>query len=241
MREVVLDTETTGLHPDKGDRIIEIGALELLNHIPSGNSFHTYLNPLIEGEISDEAFKIHGLTTDFLSNKPIFSEVVESLIEFIGASKLIIHNAKFDVGFINYEIQRLKNSNLAIYEKLPYGEIDNDNIVDTLEIAKNLYPGKSVSLDSLCIKFGINNKRKGKHGALIDSEILSEVYLELAGGKQPGFQFLSIDRETKDLHERNIEKKNFNRKNPLVNNRLSQEEIGLHREFISEIQNNFWI
>ena len=240
MREVVLDTETTGLYPDKGDRIIEIGALELLNHIPSGNTFHTYLNPLIEGEISDEAFKIHGLTTDFLSNKPIFSEVVESLIEFIGVSKLIIHNAKFDVGFINYEIQRLKNSDLAIYEKLPYGEIDNDNIVDTLEIAKNLYPGKSVSLDSLCIKFGINNKRKGKHGALIDSEILSEVYLELAGGKQPGFQFSKTNPETKDVYERNTGKKSFIRKNPLEGKRLSQEERKLHREFLSEMRNNFW-
>ena len=240
MREVVLDTETTGLHPDKGDRIIEIGALELLNHIPSGNSFHTYLNPLIEGEISDEAFKIHGLTTDFLSNKPIFSEVVESLIEFIGASKLIIHNAKFDVGFINYEIQRLKDSDLSIYEKLPYGEIDNENVVDTLEIAKNLYPGKSVSLDSLCIKFGINNKRKGKHGALIDSEILSEVYLELAGGKQPVFQFSKTNPETKDVYERNTGKKSFIRKNPLEGKRLTQEERKLHREFISEMQNNFW-
>ena len=240
MREVVLDTETTGLHPERGDRIIEIGALELLNHIPSGHSFHTYLNPLIEGEISDEAFKIHGLTTDFLSNKPIFSEIIENLVKFIGVSKLIIHNAKFDVGFINYELQRLKNSDLTVYEKLPYGEIDNESVVDTLEIAKNLYPGKSVSLDSLCIKFGINNKRKGKHGALIDSEILSEVYLELTGGKQPGFQFSKTNPETKDLHEHNIGIKSFIRKNPLEGKRLTQEERKLHREFVSEMQNNFW-
>ena len=240
MREVVLDTETTGLRPDKGDRIIEIGGIELINHIPSGNTFHTYLNPLIEGDMSDESFKVHGLTTEFLSNKPLFSEIVEDLVDFIGGSKLIIHNAKFDVGFINHEIQRLKNSDLAIYEKLPYVEIDNENVVDTLEIAKNLYPGKSVSLDSLCIKFGINNKRKGKHGALIDSEILSEVYLELAGGKQPGFQFSRIDLETKHVHQHYIGKKSFNRKNPLEGKRLSQEEADLHRQFISEIKNNFW-
>ena len=240
MREVVLDTETTGLRPDKGDRIIEIGGIELINHIPSGNTFHTYLNPLIEGDMSDESFKVHGLTTEFLSNKPLFSEIVEDLVDFIGRSKLIIHNAKFDVGFINHEIQRLKNSDLEIYEKLPYGEIEYTNVVDTLEIAKNLYPGKSVSLDSLCIKFGINNKRKGKHGALIDSEILSEVYLELAGGKQPGFQFSRIDFDTKNVHQHRIRKKNFIRKNILEEKRLSQEETDLQREFISEIKNNFW-
>ena len=240
MREVVLDTETTGLNPDKGDRIIEIGAIELLNHIPSGNTFHAYLNPLIEGDMSDESFKVHGLTTDFLSDKPLFSEIVEDLVTFIGESKLIIHNAKFDVGFINHEIQRLKNSDLAIYEKLPYQEIENENVVDTLDMAKTLYPGKSVSLDSLCIKFGINNKRKGKHGALIDSEILSEVYLELAGGKQPGFQFSSNGFESEDANEHHIKKESFIRKNPLLGKRLSQEEIDLHREFISEMQNNFW-
>ena len=240
MREVVLDTETTGLHPDKGDRIIEIGAIELINHIPSGNTFHTYLNPLIEGDMSDESFKVHGLTTDFLSNKPLFSEIVEDLVTFIGDSKLIIHNAKFDVGFINHEIQRLKNSYLAIYEKLPYGEIEYGNVVDTLEIAKNLYPGKSVSLDSLCIKFGINNKRKGKHGALIDSEILSEIYLELAGGKQPDFQFSVVDPETENVYQHNTIKKRFIRKNLLEGKRLSQEETKLHREFISEMKYNFW-
>ena len=240
MREVVLDTETTGLHPDKGDRIIEVGAIELINHIPSGNTFHTYLNPLIEGDMSDESFKVHGLTIDFLSDKPLFSEIVEDLVTFIGSSKLIIHNAKFDVGFINHEIQRLKNSDLTIYEKLPYGEVDNENVIDTLEIAKNLYPGKSVSLDSLCIKFGINNKRKGKHGALIDSEILSEVYLELAGGKQPGFEFSSLDLKTKNIPENTREPKNFTRKNRLIEKRLSKEEISLHVEFVSEMKKNFW-
>ena len=240
MREVVLDTETTGLQADKGDRIVEIGAVELINHIPSGNTFHTYLNPLIEGDMSDESFKVHGLTTEFLSNKPLFSEIIESLVNFVGESKLIIHNAKFDIGFINYELQRLENSNQNLYKRLPYKELRNENVVDTLEIAKNLYPGKSVSLDSLCIKFGINNKRKGKHGALIDSEILSEIYLELTGGKQPGFEFSNVDFETKEINKNNMVRKKFIRKNPSSSNRLSQEEIALHREFISKIEKNFW-
>ena len=240
MREVVLDTETTGLDPDKGDRIVEIGAIELVNHIPTGNTFHCYLNPLLEGEMPIESFKVHGLSVDFLSDKPLFSEIIENLIMFVGGSKLIIHNAKFDVGFINYEIQRLENSNFDIYDKLPYKEIQSENIIDTLEIAKKLYPGKSVSLDSLCIKFGIDNKRKGKHSALIDSEILSEVYLELVGGKQPGFEFSQIGSETDDKNRRKIEKRNFIRKYPLTESRVSRKEIELHKEFISKMTKNFW-
>ena len=240
MREVVLDTETTGLNPDKGDRIVEIGAIELVNHIPTGNTFHCYLNPLINGEMPIESFNVHGLSVDFLSDKPLFSEMIENLITFVGDSKIIIHNAKFDVLFINYEMQRLENSNPDIYDKLPYKEINSENIIDTLEIAKNLYPGKSVSLDSLCIKFGINNKRKGKHGALIDSEILSEVYLELVGGKQPGFEFSQGVSETDNMNKKTIEKRNFIRKNPLNKNRLSQKEMTLHMEFISEMKKNFW-
>ena len=240
MREVVLDTETTGLNPDKGDRIVEIGAIELVNHIPTGNTFHCYLNPLLEGEMPIESFKVHGLSADFLSDKPLFSEMIENLIMFVGNSKLIIHNAKFDIGFINHEIQRLENSNFDVYDKLPYKEIHNERIIDTLEIAKKLYPGKSVSLDSLCIKFGIDNKRRGKHGALIDSEILSEVYLELAGGKQPGFEFSQVGSETDDGEKKIIEKTNFIRKNPIARTRVSQKEVELHREFISKMKRNFW-
>ena len=240
MREVVLDTETTGLNPDKGDRIVEIGAIELINHIPTGNTFHCYLNPLLEGEMPIESFKVHGLSLDFLSDKPLFSEMIKSLIIFIGDSKLIIHNAKFDIGFINYEIQRLQNSNCDIYDRLPYKEIKSENTIDTLEIAKNQYPGKSVSLDSLCLKFGINNKRKGKHGALIDSEILSEVYLELTGGKQPGFEFSQEGFDTDDRNKEKKEKKSFIRKHPLTESRVSQKEVKLHMEFISQMKKNLW-
>ena len=240
MREVVLDTETTGLNFNNGDRIVEVGAIELINHIPTGNTFHSYLNPLLDGEMPDESFKVHGLSVDFLSNKPLFSEVVESLLTFVGNAKLIIHNAKFDMGFINFEIQMLANSNREVYERLPYNEINKENVIDTLEIAKNLYPGKSVSLDSLCIKFGINNKRKGKHGALIDSEVLSEVYLELVGGKQPGFEFSQPGHEDEETEKVMNERKSFIRKTPLNENRLSEEEIALHREFISEMKKNYW-
>ena len=240
MREVVLDTETTGLNFNNGDRIVEVGAIELINHIPTGNTFHSYLNPVLDGEMPDESFKVHGLSVDFLSNKPLFSEVVESLLTFIGNAKLIIHNAKFDIGFINFEIQMLANSNREVYERLPYNEIHKENVIDTLEIAKNLYPGKSVSLDSLCIKFGINNKRKGKHGALIDSEVLSEVYLELVGGKQPGFEFSQPGHEDEKTEKVIKERKSFIRKNPLNENRLSEEEVALHREFISEMKKNYW-
>ena len=240
MREIVLDTETTGLNPDKGDRIVEIGAIELVNHIPTGNTFHCYLNPLLEGEMPIESFKVHGLSVDFLSDKPLFSEMIRNLIIFIGDSKIIIHNAKFDIGFINHEMQRLESSNRDIYNDLPYKEIKSENIIDTLEIAKKLYPGKSVSLDSLCIKFGINNKRKGKHGALIDSEILSEVYLELTGGKQPGFEFSQVGFDTDYRNKETIEKKNFVRKHPLTESRVSQKERKLHMEFISEMKKNLW-
>ena len=240
MREVVLDTETTGLNFNNGDRIVEVGAIELINHIPTGDTFHSYLNPVLDGEMPDESFKVHGLSVDFLSNKPLFSEVVESLLTFIGNAKLIIHNAKFDIGFINFEIQMLANSNREVYARLPYNEIHKENVIDTLEIAKNLYPGKSVSLDSLCIKFGINNKRKGKHGALIDSEVLSEVYLELVGGKQPGFEFSQPGHEDEKTEKVIKERKSFIRKNPLNENRLSDEEIALHREFISEMKKNYW-
>ena len=240
MREIVLDTETTGLNFSNGDRIVEVGAIELINHIPTGNTFHSYLNPVLDGEMPDESFKVHGLSVDFLSDKPLFSEVVESFLSFLGESNLIIHKAKFDVGFINYELQLLENSNQQVYKRLPYKEIRNELIIDTLEIAKNLYPGKSVSLDSLCVKFGINNKRKGKHGALIDSEVLSEVYLELVGGKQPGFEFSQPGHEDVETEKVIKERKSFIRKTPLNENRLSEEERALHREFISEMKKNYW-
>ena len=158
MREVVLDTETTGLDSENGDRIIEIGVVELINHVPTGKVFHKYINPELKGEMPEEAYRVHGLTTEFLSDKPIFSEIVAELFDFIGDSKIVIHNAKFDTKFLNYEINRIKTDFPQNHKTLAYKEISISRTIDTLEMAKKMYPGKSVSLDSLCLKFGIDTK-----------------------------------------------------------------------------------
>ena len=239
MREVVLDTETTGLNSDKGDRIIEIGAVELINHVSSGRFFHKYVNPQIIGEMPEESYRVHGLTTDFLSDKPIFSEIVDELFNFIGESKIVIHNAKFDTKFLNDEIRRIQVDNPKKYYQLTCKEIIEKNTIDTLEIAKNLYPGKSVSLDSLCLKFGIDIKKRVKHDALLDSQILSEVYLELIGGKQPGFIFKKTKKNIALDFDKPISKKIFTRKENLTD-RLTDKERNDHKVFVSKLKNNFW-
>ena len=171
MREIVLDTETTGVEPNSGDRIVEIGCVELINHCPSGRTFHVYINP--ERSMPVEAFNVHGLSEEFLSDKPVFAEVARDFAEFIADAKLVIHNAAFDVGFINMEFKRLG---------LP--PVEQALVVDTLSMARRKHPGASNSLDALCSRYGIDNSRRTKHGALLDSEILAEVYIELIGGKQ---------------------------------------------------------
>ena len=173
MREVVLDTETTGLSPKNGDRLVEIGCLELKNHVPTGEVFHCYINP--ERDVPAEAEAVHGLTTEFLADKPVFSEVALPFIEFVGSSPLVIHNASFDLGFINSELETLGKCN-----------IPNSQAIDTLSLARSRYPGAPASLDALCRRFSIDNSCRTKHGALLDAELLAEVYLELQGGKQPG-------------------------------------------------------
>ena len=239
MREVVLDTETTGLDSERGDRIIEIGAVELINHVSTGRVFHKYINPQIIGEMPEESYRVHGLTTDFLSDKPVFSEIVDELFSFIGESKIVIHNAKFDTKFLNDEIRRIQVDNPEKYYQLPYKEIDEKNIIDTLKIAKTLYPGKSASLDSLCIKFGIDTTKRVKHDALLDSRILSEVYLELVGGKQPGFIFEKIKKGNSLNFNKSTNNKIFTRKENL-SDRLTAKERSDHKDFVSKINNNFW-
>lgn len=174
MREIVLDTETTGLEPAEGHRIVEIGALELVNHMPTGNTFHKYINP--ERDVPEEAFAVHGLNTDFLNKHPVFSVVAPEFLEFVGQTPLIIHNAAFDMKFLNAELGRLK---------LP--ELPRDRAIDTLAMARQKFPGSPASLDALCRRFAIDNAARTLHGALLDSEILAEVYLELIGGRQPDF------------------------------------------------------
>ena len=232
MRELVLDTETTGLDYENGDKIVEIGIIELNNHIKTGNFFHYYINPERESDIKAE--KIHGLSKAFLSDKPKFRDIAEELIKFISNSKLIIHNAKFDVGFLNTELKICNLENLA-----------NDNILDTLMLARKKYPGQSVSLDSLCRKFEIDiTDRKKVHGALLDAELLSLVYLELIGGKQTKLNF-SLEEEINvnkyDEGGVSLNEKYTNK--PIIKTKhveLNQEDYKKHIQFVKTIKNNIW-
>jgi len=171
MREIVLDTETTGLDPLRGDRLVEIGCIELVNSIPSGQTFHRYLNP--QRDIPEEAFKVHGLSAVFLADKPLFAEIVDDLVAFLGDAPLIIHNAGFDAAFLNAELDRCGRAALA-----------RERLIDTLTLARRKFVGVRNSLDDLCVRFGIDNSKRTKHGALLDAELLAEVYLELTEARQ---------------------------------------------------------
>jgi len=174
MREIVLDTETTGFDPETGDRIVEIGAVELMNHLPTGRTFHVYINP--ERPMPQDAFEVHGLGDDFLRDKPKFAEIAAEFAAFVGEdAKLVIHNASFDMKFLNAELR------LCGYPVMPFSRA-----VDTLELARRQFPGAQNSLDALCRRFRIDNSNRTLHGALLDSELLAEVYLALRGGRQPG-------------------------------------------------------
>ena len=179
MREIVLDTETTGLDPETGHRIVEVACLELLNHIPTGRHFQAYLNP--ERDMPREAEEVHGLSAVFLAGKPKFAEIVARLLEFIGDAALVIHNAEFDLKFLNAELRRV--------ELPPLGH----RVVDTLMIARRKFPGAQASLDALCRRFAIDNSARSKHGALLDTELLAEVYLELVGGRQAGLDLAGFE------------------------------------------------
>jgi DNA polymerase-3 subunit epsilon len=171
MREIVLDTETTGLDPLRGDRLVEVGCVELFNRMPTGQTFHRYMNP--EREMSAEAFAVHGLSTQFLTDKPFFHEVVDDLLEFIGDAPLVIHNASFDISFINAELDRIKRPT-----------IPRERLVDTLLLARRKHPGVSNRLDDLCSRYAIDNSHRTRHGALLDAELLAEVYVDLIGARQ---------------------------------------------------------
>jgi len=169
-REIVLDTETTGLSPAAGDRLVEIGCVELINHIPSGQHYHVYINP--QRSMPEEAFRVHGLSEEFLADKPLFKDVADDFRAFLGDARLIIHNAPFDMGFLNAELEKAGQRPLS------------NPVLDTVMLAREKHPGARVSLDAMCKHYGIDNSRRTLHGALLDSEILAEVYLELIGGKQ---------------------------------------------------------
>ena len=217
MREIVLDTETTGLDPFDGHRVVEIGCVELLNRIPTGASFHRYLNP--ERDMPEGAFKVHGLSADFLKDKPLFVDVVEEFMEFIGDSVLIAHNASFDYGFLCAELDRCQRAALP-----------RDRVIDTIALARRKHSAGPYSLDALCVRYGIDNSRRTKHGALLDAEILAEVYLELIGARQASLilvedMAISLGSARRAAAQRPI----------LLPPRLTEEEALAHREFIATL------
>ncbi|KEJ90642.1 DNA polymerase III subunit epsilon [Sulfitobacter donghicola] len=219
MREIVLDTETTGFDPQTGDRIVEIGAVELMGHVATGKTYHQYINP--EREMPAEAFEVHGLGDEFLRDKPKFAAVGQAFLDFVGDSKMIIHNAAFDMKFLNFELAKMG------LRQLPW-----EQAIDTLAIARKKFPGSPSSLDALCRRFGIDNSSRTLHGALLDSEILAEVYLELIGGKQPDFG-LSTQAAPK-AGEPSAEWSPRPRPTPLAS-RLSEKENAAHAEFVSKL------
>lgn len=219
MREVVLDTETTGFDPETGDRIVEIGAVELMGHVATGRTYHQYINP--ERAMPDDAFQVHGLGDEFLRDKPKFAEIGQAFLEFIGDAKLVIHNAAFDIKFLNAE---LKWMNLT---QIPW-----EQAIDTLAIARKRFPGSPASLDALCRRFNIDNSSRTLHGALLDSEILAEVYLELIGGRQPDFALSAQpEQSTSETLDHWTPKP---RAKPLPS-RLSEKEVAAHAEFIGKL------
>lgn len=227
MREIVLDTETTGLDPFNGDRLVEIGCIELLNHVPTGRTYHQYINPV--RSISEEVVAVHGLTEQFLSDKPLFKDIADDFLAFIGDdAKLVIHNAAFDMKFLNAELSWIDKEALSF-----------DRVIDTLLIARKKFPGARVNLNELCRRFGVDNSSRTLHGALLDSELLAEVYLELIGGREPG---LILDKkntsQTTTTHTNTpISHRSF--REPRLFE-LSEEEKEQHIEFIKEIKNNLW-
>jgi DNA polymerase-3 subunit epsilon len=222
MREIVLDTETTGLSIKDGHRIVEIGCIELDDLVPTKNIFHFYLCP--ERKVSEEAFKVHGYSDEFLSDKKKFSEIANEFLEFIKDKKIIIHNAEFDIGHINNELL------IAGKEK-----ITKANIVDTLDIARNKFPGSSISLDALCKRFRIDNSKRGKHTALIDCELLAKVYINLLDQREPKLNF---NNSVEIKKNENYQKFNNYSKKIII---LSADEIKKHKDFLKKyVKKNFF-
>ncbi len=225
MREIVLDTETTGLDPLTGHRLVEIGCVELDRHLPTGNNFHCYLNP--ERDMPDEAFRVHGLSEVFLSDKPVFAEVVADFLDYIGDAILIIHNAEFDMRFINAELTRLG------FPSLPMSRA-----VDTVAMAKKKFPGSQVNLDALCRRFEVDLSRRTHHGALLDAELLAEVYLQLIGGRQPGLELAVKDGPSAVSATATAVDRPFREARshaPLP------EELAAHDIFVGKLKNPIWL
>ena len=224
MLEVILDTETTGLSTTSKHKIVEIGCVELNNQIPTNKIFHTYLNP--QRPVSEDALKVHGYSDKFLSDKKVFSEIVEEFLNFIEGKKLIIHNAPFDLSFLDYELKLVNKKT-----------INRKNVIDTLELARSKYPGAQNSLDALCKRFKIDNSKREKHSALVDCQLLKEVYINLLDQKEPKLDLESKDIQDTKLNNQEYEIKNINRK--VI--KISEKELELHKKFIkNSLQKNFF-
>ena len=224
MLEVILDTETTGLSINEKHRIVEIGCIELENQIPTNRSFHELLNP--QRSISEDAFKIHGYSNEFLAGKKIFSEIAENFLNFIKNKIIIIHNANFDLSFLNYELKHINKN-----------EIDKKSVIDTLEIARQKYPGSQNSLDALCKRFNINNSKRQKHNALLDCHLLKEVYINLVDQKEPKLNLKSAEISNIKLKDDFSKKKNNSRK--II--KPSSKELEFHKKYLkSNLPKNFF-
>lgn len=221
MREIVLDTETTGLDPFTGDRIVEIGALELMNHLPTGKVYHQYINP--ERDMPAEAFAVHGLSEEFLREKPVFDAIAGEFLDFIGGDSLIIHNAPFDMKFLNFELSKLRLPELAFAR-----------VVDTLQLARKKHPMGPNSLDALCKRYRIDNTMRELHGALLDSELLAGVYLELIGGRQTRLTLAhrQVKQETNTIVHQETQKQRLKQ----LPAGLKQQEISAHDELITDLK-----
>lgn len=224
MREIIFDTETTGLDPIQGDRLVEIGCIELLNRFPTGRTFHCYFNP--ERDMPEQAFKIHGLSVEFLKDKPRFAEKVGELVAFLGEAQLVAHNAMFDLGFLNAELERAGCA-----------AVQRERIVDTLIIARRKHPGAANRLDDLCARYAIDNSRRTKHGALLDAELLAEVYVELIGARQAQ---LGLSQSAAPAQASGASSVLRERPQPLAD-RLSADARAAHRQFIASLgENAIW-
>jgi len=227
MREIVMDTETTGLDPFTGDRIVEIGGVELLNHLPTGRVYHQYINP--ERDMPQGAFDVHGLSSEFLSDKPTFKKIGQDFLDFVGNDKMIIHNASFDMKFLNAE-----------YEWMGLPKLPMSQALDTLDMARRRFPGAQNSLDALCRRFGIDNSAREKHGALLDSEILAEVYLELIGGRQPDFS-LNVVAGTDVKGQNSGNEWQAQQRPKKLPPRITEAEKLAHDEFVKKLgEDSLW-
>ena len=229
MREIVFDTETTGLDPKSGDKLVEIGAVELINHMPTGVTYHQYINP--EREVPEDAYKVHGLNLEFLKNYPTFRDIAKEWMDFVGDDGILVaHNASFDMSFINHELQ---GCGYPVYEW--------DRVIDTLEIARQKFPHSKVNLDALCKRFGVDNTSRTLHGALLDAQLLAEVYLELLGGQEPSMQ-LGENAHRDSAVAKTVSVQSLKRQfRPARDFPLSAEDLAAHEDFMTnKIKDSVW-